>query len=181
MSDYVGLEASIILTSTIVPSHLPPKMYAQRFLRPVFSRPFHPQLQKSTVVVHAHNMRSLQYRTLKFAISHPVLRPPYSPCRVKNIVDDATTDDIRTALLAATSSHANVNSNKITETRTKIANFAMTHNPAITCASPDTVGGHGRDTCVTACQHTHVVPAWTPRKASCYVLCTLATAPCDTE
>lgn len=126
-------------------------------------------------------MPSLQYRTLKFAISHPVLRPPYSPCRVKNIVDDATTDDIRTALLAATSSHANANSNKITETRTKIANFAMTHNPAITCASPDTVGGHGRDTCVTACQHTHVVPAWTPRKASCYVLCTLATAPCDTE
>ena len=63
----------------------------------------------------------------------------------------------------------------------KIADFAGTVNPAATCSTADTAGGHGLDACVNACKNNRVFPAWNTRKATCYLMCTLATAPCTTE
>ena len=96
------------------------------------------------------------------------------------LIDVRTAIDISTAFLTA----AGVRLKSKTKSNTDIVDFARTANAAATCAPEDTAGGHSIDVCVMAgCEQNTKFLAWfqTLRKGVCYVLCTLASAPCTKE
>ena len=94
--------------------------------------------------------------------------------RIKELIDGKAAADIRTALLTT----ANAKGRKITKGDKKIADSTGAANPAATCATADTTGGHGIDVCMPGCEDKSLYLAWTPRKGAFYMLCSLATAPC---
>ncbi|CAM9444382.1 unnamed protein product [Laminaria digitata] len=93
---------------------------------------------------------------------------------IKVAIDNKTPSDMRAIILTATDTNGK-RTNKINE---KIAAFARAVDPVATCATVDTAGGHGMNTCAEECERTLLFEAQDSRKASCHVLCTLATAPC---
>lgn len=98
----------------------------------------------------------------------------HSPFRIKAAIDNKTPSDMRAIILTVTDTNGKI-TNKNDE---KIAAFARAVDPVATCATVDTAGGHGMDTCAEECERTFFFEAQDSRKASCHVLCTLATAPC---
>lgn len=84
---------------------------------------------------------------------------------------------MRAAILAATDAKGKEKS----KWDRKTAAFARAADPAVTCATADTAGGQGLDACAAECERTLFFSAKDSRKASCHVLCTLATAPCKSE
>ena len=94
--------------------------------------------------------------------------------RIKELIDGKAAADIRTAPLTT----ADAKGKKIKKGDKKIADSAGAANPAATCAMADTTGGHGIDVCMPGCQDKSLFLALTPRKGACYMLCSLATAPC---
>eukprot|EP00904_Undaria_pinnatifida_P005351 jgi/Undpi1/1946/HiC_scaffold_12.g05333.m1 len=99
---------------------------------------------------------------------------------IKQLIDATTASEIRNAIFVATTD-GNRKTPKTMDN--EIADFAGTVNPAATCATADTAGGHGLDACTSQCESNNsIFPAWGHRKAAaCHMLCTLATAPCSTE
>ena len=67
------------------------------------------------------------------------------------------------------------------ETTDKLAKFIRNTNAATTCATAGTAGEHGLDVCLAGCEQKRYFLTWTPRKATCYMLCALATSPCTKE
>ena len=116
---------------------------------------------------------------LTVSTSGPVLYPPqHSACRIKEVIDSKPTADLRTALLVATGDMAK----RKTKGDKQIADFAKTVvDSSAVRATKDTAGGHGIDVFMAGCEDTSYYVACASRKGACYMLSSLATAPCTKE
>eukprot|EP00904_Undaria_pinnatifida_P007221 jgi/Undpi1/3629/HiC_scaffold_16.g06999.m1 len=87
---------------------------------------------------------------------------------IQDVIDTASDKDIRTALLM-------VANGKGSRKKDPVDAYARTDNAAATCGAEGTAGADGLDLCVTRCEATRFK---SPRKGACYMLCSLAVAPC---
>lgn len=121
-------------------------------------------------------MLPLSQRSSVHAIHTPyfILRNTPSPHRIQDIIDETAEEDIRIALLM-------VADGKGGRKEDSLAVFASTVNAAATCGTSGTAGRDGLLPCVDRCQCKPSLLAFrAPRSGTCYTLCSLAIAPCET-
>lgn len=94
------------------------------------------------------------------------------PGRVQEVIDAAAESDIRAALLMVADSKGDREEDPL-DAFARAAN-----NAAATCGTPGTAGGDGLDVCVAQCERKPSFLAKAPHDGACYMLCSLAVAPC---
>ena len=95
-------------------------------------------------------------------------------CRKKDLFDAYARTDNAAATCGAEGT-AGADNGKGSRKKDPVDAYARTDNAAATCGAEGTAGADGLDLCVTRCEATRFK---SPRKGACYMLCSLAVAPC---